>query len=346
MPIDHLPESVTTLLAELFDQALAFEHTAGIEGGLPGSVVEKEIRGRRYLYWQVRKGDRTVQRYLGADEPELRAAVDRRLARRRDLAADRAALDRLASMLLAGGVLREEPRAAAVLRLFADLGLFRRGAVLVGTQAYRAYGNLLGVRLPAESLRTQDVDLALAFDVALADAAEPPPEVDAGLAGLGLLPVPGLDPREPSTSFKLRGRDLRVDFLTPARGKAASGPVRLPGLGLAASPLAFLDYLLAGPVPAVVLAANPILVRVPRPGRFALHKLWTAAKRPIVETLKAGKDRRQAAALLEVLAADRPDDLREAWDALAGRTTARRLIERELSRFPGELGAPGGSTRL
>lgn len=338
MTIDRLPESAVTLLAELLDQALAFERAAAVEdGGLPGSVVAKEIRGRRYLYWQVRKGDRTVQRYLGPEGPELRATVDRQLERRSDLAADRAALDRLAAMLLAAGLLREEPRAVAVLRLFADLGLFRRGAVLIGTQAYRAYGNLLGVRLPAASLRTQDVDLALAFEAAVAAAAEPAPEVSGGLAGLGLLPVPGLDPREPSTSFKLRGRDLRVDFVTPARRRAETKPVPVPALGLAAWPLPFLDYLLDRPVPAAVLAANPVLVRVPRPARFALHKLYTAAERPAFEAAKAGKDRRQAAALLEVLAADRPDDLGEAWSALAHRTSARRRIERELARLPPEL---------
>ena len=28
--------------------------------------------------------------------------------------------------------------------------------------------------------------------------------------------VPGIDSREPATSFKVRGRDRRVDFLTPA----------------------------------------------------------------------------------------------------------------------------------
>jgi hypothetical protein len=151
---------------------------------------------------------------------------------------------------------------------------------------------------------------------------------------MGLLPIPGLDPREPSTSFKLRRRELRVDFLTPARGKVRNRPVQVPGLGLAAWPLPFLDYLLADPVPAVVVAASPVLVRVPRPGRFALHKLWTAAKRPVHEATKATKDRRQAAALLEVLARDRPDDLIEARSALDPDPAARRLIERELNDLP------------
>jgi hypothetical protein len=334
MTIDRLPESTAALYAELLDQALIFERMAGLAGSLPGSVVEKELRGRRYLYWQVRKGDKTVQRYLGPATPELRADLDRLLERRADLADDRTSLDRLAAMLLAGGALREESRTAEVLRLLADLDLFRRGAVLVGTQAYRVYGNLLGVHLPTESLRTQDVDGGLELTIALASSSEPVPPVESALGGMGLLPIPGLDPREPSTSFKLRRRDLRVDFLTPAHGKVRNRPVQVPGLGLAAWPLPFLDYLLADPVPAVVVAASPVLVRVPRPGRFALHKLWTAAKRPVHEATKATKDRRQAAALLEVLARDRPDDLIEARSALDPDPAARRLIERELNDLP------------
>ena len=30
---------------------------------------------------------------------------------------------------------------------------------------------------------------------------------------MGFLPVPGLDPKSPTTSFKVRGQSLRVDLL-------------------------------------------------------------------------------------------------------------------------------------
>jgi hypothetical protein len=53
--------------------------------------------------------------------------------------------------------------------------------------------------------------------------------------------VPGFDPREPSTSFKVRERDLRVDFLVPGRG---TRPVLLRHLKTAAQPLPGLEYLL------------------------------------------------------------------------------------------------------
>jgi hypothetical protein len=344
--IDRLPASVATLYAELLELALLHERVVGIEGLLPGGIVGKSIRGRRYLYWQVRKGDQVVQRYLGPDSKELRRTLDAIANKRVESAEQRATMDRLAAMLLKGGAQREQAGVTAVLSLLADLGLFRRGAVLVGTQAFRAYGGLLGVRLPGASLRTQDIDGAHRIDVAVAAAPEGAPEVEGSRARLGFLAVPGLDPREPSTSFKVRRGELRLDFVTPSRRKAAEAPVTVPGLGVSAWPLRFLDYLIEEPVPALVLAARPILVRVPRPGRFALHKLLTSAQRPAAAQTKAGKDRAQAAALIAVLADDRPDDLYEALTALDTRPSAHRRVLKELNRmspdYRGWLGRSAG----
>jgi hypothetical protein len=331
--VQRFPASVATLYAELLEQALVHERLAGIEGDLPGTFVEKTLGRATYLYWQLSKGDRKWQRYLGPDSPELRGALEELRRRRSAAAEDRAELERLAAMLLRGGLPREQPGVAAVLRLLADLALFRRGGVLVGTQAYRAYGGVLAVELPAESTRTQDVDIAQDRSLSIAAAAEPIEPLPGALAALGFLGVPGLDPREPSTSFKVRGRELRVDFLTPQKSRRASErPVALPSLGVSAQPLPLLDYLIASPIPAVVLAASPVLVRVPRPGRFALHKLWVAAKRPISEQAKARKDRVQAFALVDVLEADRADELDEARRALVAHPSAKRLIERELAK--------------
>jgi len=134
-----------------------------------------------------------------------------------------------------------------------------------------------------------------------------------------LLAVPRLDPRHPSTSFKLRGRELRVDFLTPKRPKDAERPVVLRALGLAAWPLEGLAYLLDGALFAVVCGSRPALVRVPDPSRFALHKLWLASRRPAAQSLRAKKDLAQAEALLDLLADDRPQDVAAAAAALPPR---------------------------
>lgn len=325
--------SLATLYAELLEQALVHERLTPLDGQLPGGVVAKTVRGRRYLYWQVRKGDRVSQHYLGPDSDDLRRQLDRLGGARSDATQRSATLDRLAAMLVRGGAVGEDARVGGILRLLADLGVFRRGGVLIGTQAFRCYGNLLAVRLPSTAQRTLDIDVAHSVDIAISAASEPAATVESALGQIGLLAVPGLDPRQPSTSFHVRGRELRVDFVTPARRGAPSSPVAIPGLGVSAWPVPGLDYLIEAPTPAVVLGASAVLVRVPRPGRFALHKLWTATNRPVSEQAKAGKDRAQAASIIRVLEADRPDDLVEAREALARRPSMRRRVLAELERL-------------
>ena len=129
----------------------------------------------------------------------------------------------------------------------------------------------------------------------------------------------------------MRGRDLRVDLLTPARGREPGGPVPIPWLHTAATPLPFLGYLLEATVPAVLLGGSGVLLNVPSPGRFALHELWLARPRPLAEQAKARKDLQQADLLLEVLIADRPDEIRAAWTALARRPRERSAVRRALA---------------
>lgn len=62
-----------------------------------------------------------------------------------------------------------------------------------------------------------------------------------------------------------------------------------------------------------------ILVRVPTPARFALHKLIVAQERGASLATKAAKDLAQAEAVLSLLLEDRPADVRGAWRALVNR---------------------------
>ena len=339
MSAEPLPASVQTLYSELLDLAIQAEAGRIAEGLPAGTFVAKEIRGARYWYLQVAVGAQKAQRYLGRETPELLRWMEKVAATRESGLEDSALRERLVAMLIRGGAHREEAPSGRVLRLLADLGVFHRGGVLVGTHAFQAYGNLLGLRFEQRHQRTEDIhsahDLAIAFG--LLD--EPRAEVERSLvsSGLGLLPVPGLDPRSPATSFKVRGRELRIDFLVPARSKREEAPVAIPGLGVSAQPLWFLDYLIEAPIPAVILHGAGILAQVPTPARFALHKLWVARDRPAAFQVRSLKDRRQARALLEVLVGDRPHDLREAWEALAERKSARKIITAEIGALPAEL---------
>jgi hypothetical protein len=185
----------------------------------------------------------------------------------------------------------------------------------IGTQAFICIANMLAVRFEQQTGRTDDDDVAQ-------------PAISVGVAAIRVdiletlrvsdprfFAIPELDPHHPGTSFKVRGPDLRVDLLTPGNRDGAK-PVHLPQLNAAAQPLPGLGYLLAESTEAAVLAGAGILVQIPTPAAFALHKLWVAERRPVSEQQKARKDRRQAVQLIEVLAEDRPMDLRKEWKRL------------------------------
>lgn len=339
MTIERLPATVSTLYAELLELATHAEAERLAAGVLPGSFVSKEIKGRRYWYQQLAQGATRKQRYLGPESPALLAWIEKVGVARGGAAEDTRLRAGLVAMLASGGAVREQAPVVRVLELLADLGVFRRGGVLIGTHAFQAYANLLGIRFEQQALRTQDIDIGHDLSIAFALRDEPAASVEASLLGAGLsfLPVPELDPRLPSTSFKVRGRELRVDFLTPARSERQTAPVRVPALGVSAQPLPFLDYLIEETVPAVIVGGSGVLVRVPTPARFAFHKLWAARRRPASEQVRSAKDRHQAAALLEVLAEDRPEDLALAWEALSKRKTARKIVEGEVRRLPAEV---------
>jgi hypothetical protein len=139
---------------------------------------------------------------------------------------------------------------------------------------------------------------------------------------MGFLPVPGLRPKSPQSSFKVRGQTLRVDLITPAQGARDGKPVPIPRLNAAAQPLELLDYLLEAPVATPLVNGGATLVNVPDPARFALHKLIVSGRRPVAEQSKAGKDRQQAVEMIEVLHEDRPGDLTLAAEALRTRPAA------------------------
>jgi hypothetical protein len=329
----RLPESLHTLYAELLDQALRADAEHAVRGAPDGSFVSKLVKGRRYWYLQRQEAGRKHQKYLGPETESLLEWIREAREQRRQRAGDGTRRAQLVDMLLAGGAEREAAVVVRVIAALATSDLFRRGGVLVGTQAFRCYGTILGVRLEGSQLRTQDVDLAYESSLDVALSSEPPstPVLESlRQADPAFFPVPELDPRQPSTSFKVRGRDLRVDFLTPARGSAVEKPVWLPAFGVAATPLPMVGYLIEDAAPAVVLGGTGPLVNVPSPGRYALHKLWLAAQRPIAEQAKARKDRLQAETLLEVLCEDRPDEVRRAWKAMAKRPRQAKVVRESL----------------
>ena len=107
--------------------------------------------------------------------------------------------------------------------------------------------------------------------------------------------------------------------------------------GAHALPLRFLDYLIHKPVRAAALYRSGVLVHVPQPARYAVHKLIVATRRATKATEKARKDIEQSAALIRVLAEDRPDELGDALAEARKRGPAwRQAVAKGARRLPAD----------
>jgi hypothetical protein len=310
------PEDAQTLYAELLTLLLADDGGRGWSH-LAGSFTTKTIAGGDYVYFQYSDpGGKKRQLSIGPRTKALTAILGEQQQQRQRHQEELAPIERLARLLLAAGVPGLPHAVARVLRALADAGVFRLGGVLVGSYAFALVGNTLGTAWPEVAWRTQDVDLASHLQIA-APALEA--DVPSALESLqmGFVPVPQLDPRHASTSFKVRGKQLRVDLLTPGRD-GQEDPVFIPRFRAAAAPIKYLSLLIdeAQPAPAIH-ARGAFLTVVPTPARLALHKLLVSQTRSLTQQTKSSKDLHQAALLLEVLAEDRPDDLERAAEAFA-----------------------------
>jgi hypothetical protein len=324
--VETLSLTLQTAYAELLDQLVTADAHRTM-GHLAGTFVTKKVRGHSYVYFQYSApGGTTKQVYVGPGERSLDKLVTQYEEERAAIAADRERIEELCAILRTGAIVTDAG-SARVLRALADAGVFKLGGVLVGTHAFAVLGNLLGVRWTGANARTEDIDIAASanLEVAVPDLQADVPAALESL-GVGFLPVLGLSPKSPSTSFAVRGRALRVDLITPAKSRK-EGAVRIPRLNAAAAPLSFVELLLEDSQPAAVIDGAGILVRVPHPARFAVHKLIVATRRVAAFQTKQQKDITQAALLIEALEELRPGELRRAWKnaAARGKAWARAL---------------------
>ena len=69
----------------------------------------------------------------------------------------------------------------------------------------------------------------------------------------------------------------------------------------------------------VIVDGGGVLVHVPDPARFGLHKMIVSGEREMTRHTKREKDLRQAAQVLSVLLEERPGDIGVAWDDVVRR---------------------------
>jgi hypothetical protein len=274
-----------------------------------GTFTSKEIKGRRYWYFQVQTESGRSQRYVGPESPQLMEQIEHHKKGRSDERERRALVS---TLVRSHGLPRPVSEIGDIVEALARAGVFRLRSVLVGTVAYQAYSSMLGVKLSGALLQTSDIDIAQFRNVSIAVEDRTPPMLDVlKTVDKTFRVVPHLRERDRVTSYAAKG-GLRVDFLTPNEGADTDDPQDLPALQTDAEPLRFLDFLIHDPERAVLLHSAGVLVNVPAPQRFAIHKLIVARRRR-TGSAKGDKDLQQAGALLEFLAQKRSQDLKLAW---------------------------------
>lgn len=117
----------------------------------------------------------------------------------------------------------------------------------------------------------------------------------------GFLPVSGLSGKTGGTHLIPAETDFRLDFLTPLH-RGGSTPHPHPQLHITLQPLPFMGFSLEGVAQAVLFCAEgAVLVNVPAPARYALHKLVVFGERTVSFRAMSAKDLAQAACLFDFL---------------------------------------------
>lgn len=326
-------KAFSLLFAEL--EATATEQREAFLG-TPGNLTERTNDGGT-RFWVHRYSNAVGRRqevYLGKVGDQAMSARLESLRKRIEEANATIASVRV---LARAGFATVDRKTHSTLASLHNHGIFRAGAVLVGAHAFGALINALGVK--AVSYATEDIDIARPEALAL-------PEVPAFLdmlrdTGIEFSAVPALDHRESATSFKERGRSrLRVDLLVPSAGEDCP-TVAVPELKAHAKGLPYLRYLLSDAHGVPVLSPHGVvLVRVPVPERYAIHKLIVSQLRVKTST-KSAKDLRQAAILVDAVVEGFPGAIEDAVTAVpkSAAKYLRRGVKALESYLPGSAEA-------
>lgn len=317
MKLKYFDASLHTAYAQAKELALAQQTVPLLTAG---SIQTEERAGSQFVYrYRYDAAGKRVAEYLGpASDADTIAKVERAEQEIRD---HDAIADYSQKLRRIGFYSADNSTVVTVASLF-NAGVFGGGGVLIGTHAFGAILNELGVSGSPFPM-TEDVDVARARRVELAAV---PEGGFLGLlkqTGLPFHEVPRLKRGAPSTSFKVRGRKLAVDLLIPARGKPYTS-VEVPELGAHAMGLPYLEYLLESTITSILIGRDRIVpVTVPHPGWFCVHKLALYSLRTGAENPKREKDVSQAAMLAEALAEKQEYVLKEAIEGMDGKLKSR-----------------------
>lgn len=307
--MERLDLSIQTLFAD-FQESVLQRFRLEQARAAQEIFVRKRVKNKDYWYAQTSAGSqKNKQRYIGpVDAANNRRSQENReeVKKQTDLIQQLILRERKKCALLKrAGFPEVDRKTAKLLDHFSKLNISFRNGVLVGSLAFFAYPGILGTVFDHGSLKT-DIDLARRENEAVSVTTTE--ELFQGFAR-DIRAVPGLKHLSLPSSF-IYQNEIKLDFLIPKLGKERT-TYKFPGVvGLGAEALRFLDYLIAERVDGVLLSKNKaILVTVPHPVRYALHKILVAMNRGVHEHAKRTKDLHQASQLIVVCTEEMPDFL-------------------------------------
>lgn len=322
-----LPLTVQTAYHDLLQR-----HQAVPDLGIPGSIIRVKNKDGQYWVSRQRVGDVVRETRIGPDNEEVRERVSLAKAAQENHKTWLREVSALVASLRSARMLAPDVTTSRTLAAIERTGFFRAGGVLGGTHAFRYYPLMLGVYPPEVShLQTGDVDLMAPIDMRIAGTSKSLMTLirETGLAVDTLF---GSEAQSPHKHL-VEGA-VELEILSPV-SRTGEPTHKHRGLGEQVQALRFLEFSLKEPTQAVCLYRGGVIVSVPSPERYALHKLLVAERRSGGFTGKSAKDLAQSAWLIDVLARDRPYELWQAWSDLNARGPKwRALAKASLDKIP------------
>lgn len=285
-----------TLYADLLQRT-------GLQSIKPGSISTKTVDGKKYLYAIEKDGKARVCRFLGPAESAA-AQDEARLIRRAEIEAKE--MRTTVAALKRARIPAPTVELGRVLEAIANAGLFRMGMVLVGTAAFGLYPCVVGAYLSTAAMTTQDVDLSVASFSAGTETRDF--EAILKRADPTFEPHWNVEDKLPRTFRAANG--FTVDLVT-RYGRGRKSPVPIGNLACSAAALSFQEYLVEEAIEVVALYGRGVLVKVPSPFRYAVHKLIVMQRRKRFDPKKQ-KDLMQAQDLIDIFMANDEAALRDA----------------------------------
>jgi len=152
-----------------------------------------------------------------------------------------------------------------ILKVFEKHGLFEEGVLLIGSWCFQLYQKHLEV--PAFPLLTQDVD----FLIPNPFKGEMHRDFIDDLKALGFMTEHRRD-----GSLYLWNTELKIEFITPEKGRGVERAILVKSLGFRAIPLRFVNFLLDD---FINIKDDGVNIAVPNPVNFCLHKILIVSRR-------------------------------------------------------------------